>query len=72
VNAKLQRIEIQSAVARDHYLAVQHTLFRQLSLQWLEQLGEVAIQRFLVPALQQHFVPIAEDQGPKPIPLGLE
>ena len=44
----------------------------KLRAQRLEQLGEVAVQRFFVAALDQDLVAVAKDERAKPVPLGFE
>ena len=44
----------------------------QLRQQRLDQLGEVAVERLLVAALDQDLVAVAEDERAKAVPLGLE
>ena len=69
---QLQRVEIEPAVLGDHDLAIEHAAVRQLRAQRLEQLGKVAVQRFLVAALDQDLVAVAEDQRAKSVPLRFE
>ena len=57
---------------RDHDLAVEHAARRELREQRLAQVGEVAVQRLLVAALEQQLVPVAEDERAKAVPLRLE
>ena len=38
----------------------------------IEELGEVAVERFLVAALDHQFIVVAEDERAKAVPLGLE
>ena len=72
VDAELQRLELQAVGAGDHQLAVNDAALRELLQQRLDQLGEVAVQRFQVAALQQQIGAVAEHQGTKAVPLGLE
>ena len=69
---ELERHEIESAFARDHDLAVEHTSLRQLRLERFDQLREIAVERLLVAALDEHLVAVAEDERAKAVPLGLE
>src|SRR5262245_12007028 len=72
VDAQLQRLEVESAVPRDHDLAVEHAAPRELRLERLAELREVAVERLLVAALQQELVAVAEDDHPESVPLRLE
>ena len=72
MNAELQRLEIEPAILGDDDFAIEHAAIGQLRPQRLEQLGKIAIQRFLIAALDQDLVPVAEDQRAKPIPFRLE
>src|SRR5262245_36350594 len=72
MNAELERLEVEPAILCDDELPVEHRTARQLRLERLEQLGKVAVQRFLITALDQDLLAIAEDQRAKSIPLRLE
>ena len=71
MNAKLKRIEIQSAVSCDDDLTVENTLVRKLLPQGIDQFRKISIQRLLIAALNEKFVFVPENQRPKPIPLWL-
>src|SRR5690349_11550880 len=70
--AQLQRVEVETARRRDHQLAVEHDLGRQLLEHRLEQLGEVTHQRLLVPALEVEVVAVTEQHATEAVPLRLE
>ena len=72
MNAELQRVEVEAAVGGDDDFAVEHAAGGQLRAERIEQIGEVAVQRLFVAALDQDLVAIAEDQRAKAIPLRLE
>src|SRR5215204_1969747 len=72
MKAHLQRLEIERAVAGDHDLAVEHAALRQLGLERGDELGEVAVERLLIAALNEHLVAVAEDDRAKAVPFGLE
>jgi hypothetical protein len=72
VQAQLKRVEVQRPAGGDHHLAVQHDALGQLRAQRIDQLGEIAAERLLVAALDQHLVAVAEHQRPEPVPLRLE
>src|SRR3954464_6034030 len=72
MESHLEEVEAQTLLARDHYLAVEDASFRKLRLERSEQLGEIAVERLLVAALDEDVVAIPEDQGAKAIPFGLE
>src|SRR5206468_13097170 len=61
MESELERLEIESAAARDHDLAVEHAALGQLSGERLDQLGVIACERLLVPTLQVDVVAVAED-----------
>src|SRR6185503_1367307 len=69
---ELERIEVECAVPCDDDLSIEHASSGQLRGERLEQLRKVAVQRFLIAALDQYFLPVAEDQRPEPIPFRLE
>ena len=56
---------------RDDDLAVDHASLRQAADERLGQLGEVAVERLQVPALDEGRGTVAEDDGAEPVPLGL-
>ena len=58
--------------ADDDDLAIEHAAFRQLFLQGLDELGVVAAERLCIAALNEDLISVAEHQGAKPVPLGLE
>src|ERR1700694_4728596 len=72
MNPKLQFLEVEPIVLRDNDFAVEDASTGQLRAQWLDKLGKVSIQRFRIAALHKDFVPVAEDQRAKPVPLRFE
>ncbi len=72
VDSQEQRVEVEPVLARDHDLAVQHATIGKLLTERRRELGEVAVQGLEVPALGEHLVAVAKDQGPEAVPLGLE
>ena len=72
MHAKLQGIEIEAMAGGNHNLPIEDAARRQLREQVLDQFGEIAVQRLLVAALDQHFVVVAEDQRAESVPLRLE
>ena len=70
--AELKYFEVETARRRDDYLAVEYAARRQLGVESLDQFREIAVKRFLVAALDEDLVSVAEDQGSKPVPLGFE
>ena len=72
VDPLLQRLELQLGPGRHEQLAVEHHPLGQLSADCLDDLGEVAGQRFRVAAGELDLVAVAEHQAPKPVPLRLE
>jgi hypothetical protein len=65
---QLQRIEIQAVWSGDDDLAVKDARRRQSLDQRVVQLGEVAVQRPKIPALNVHVVCGSKDDGPEAIP----
>jgi hypothetical protein len=72
MNAQEQRLEVEPAGAHDDDLAVDDAALGQRAGQRFHELGEVPVHRLLVAALQQDLVAVAEHEGAKPVPLGLE
>jgi hypothetical protein len=72
VYPQLQLFEVEPIFPGNHDLTIQHASFRQLSQQRFKQLWEIAVERFLIPALKYDFVSVTKDQCTKPIPLGLK
>jgi hypothetical protein len=72
MNPQLQFLEVEPIVLCDNDFAVENASSGQLRIQRLEQLGKVSIQRFRIAALNKNFVPVAEDQRAKPVPLRFE
>ena len=69
VDPLLEHLELQPVADRHEHLAVEHAPLRQLPLDRLDQLGEVARQRLGVAAGQLHLVAVAEHDAPEPVPL---
>ncbi len=67
-----QRLEVQAIGPRDDDLAVEHAALGEPLPEWPGHLREVPVERLEVAALEQHLVTVAEADGPKAIPLGLE
>src|SRR4029453_4946784 len=72
VDAELERLEVEPAGGCDDELAVERAAQWELCGEMRPQLGEVAVERFRVAALEQELVPIAEHQHAKAVPLRLE
>src|SRR5436190_10791304 len=68
---KLQSVEVETVRRRDHQLAVEHDLGRQLFEQRFTELREVAHERLLIPALEIEVVAVAEQDAPEAVPLRL-
>ena len=58
--------------AKSQAKALRDALVGQRSAQWLEHLGEVPGQRFVVAAAEDHLIAVAKDDAAKPVPLRLE
>src|SRR5262249_31201066 len=72
MQAQLKEIEVETAGADDHDLAVDDTALREMLDEGWSELGEVAIQRTQGAALRVHTIVIPEDQRAEPVPLRLE
>ena len=72
VDPEQQGLEGEGPVLGDDDLAVQDAPLGQRRAQRVGQLGEVAVQRLEVAGLRVHLVAITEDEGPEPVPFGLE
>ena len=72
MQSQLQGFELETRGARDHDLTIEHAVLRQLRLQRVDQLGEIAIERPLVPTLNEDLVDLAKDERAKTVPLRLE
>jgi hypothetical protein len=68
----LKQIEIDAALARDNELPIDRTSIRQVRLQDLDKLREVAVERLLVTALHENFISVAKNERAKAVPLWLE
>ena len=71
MNAKLQGVEVEASVVGDDEFAVEYAFLRELFADRIEHLGEVAVERFFVAALEKDFVAIAKDKNAEAVPLGL-
>ena len=72
VDPLLQPLELEPVADAHEDLAVDDAALGQRRLHRLDHLGEVAGQRLGVAAGQLDLVPVAEHEGPEPVPLGLE
>src|SRR5258707_12833782 len=72
MKSQLKRIESETFIARNNDFPVEHALFGQLRFQWIDELGEISIERFLVAALNKNFVAVTEDERAESVPLRLE
>ena len=71
MDAQRQQVEVETALGRDHDLAVDHATLGQVGAQRLDELGEVARERLLVAAADLDVVAVAEDDGAEAVPLRL-
>ena len=69
MHAKLQRVEVEALRCRDDDLAVEDAAGRQQPLEGVVQLGEVAIERAQIAALDEHARRAAKHDGAKAVPL---
>lgn len=69
---KLKSVEVEAALVGDDYLAVEHTALWKFCRQKLDELREIAVEGFLVAALDEHFIAVTKYKRAKPVPLGFE
>src|SRR5215467_11774279 len=72
MQAKLQRVEVESIVPDDDNLAIEHAAGRQSRADRLQQLGKVAVERLFVATLDQDLISVTKHQGAKTVPFGFE
>ena len=72
VKTKLERFEVQPAGPHNHDFAIQNAAVRKLRFQRLEQLGIVAGERLLIPALDEDLIAVSEDERAKSVPFRFE
>jgi len=72
MDAQLQSVEIQPAFARDHQFAIEHATLGELRAQRIDHIGEIAVERLGVAALDEDFIPVAKNEDAEAVPLGLE
>src|SRR5678815_5687780 len=72
MKTQLQRIEVETVGRCDDDLAIDDALRRQPFDQRVVQLGEIAIERTEVPALDVHVALRAEHDGAEAVPFRLE
>src|SRR5580704_5841998 len=72
MNSKLERLEVERATARNDDFAVEDAPRGKLRAQGGAELGEVAVERLLVAALDEKLVAVAKDEDAKAVPLRLE
>jgi len=72
VQSHLERLELETFIARNDDLAVEHTTLGKLRLERIDQLRKVPIERLLISALDENLVAVTEDERAKAVPLGLE
>ena len=72
MEAELQFVEIEARALDDDDFAVEHAASGESGAEWIEQLGEVAIEGLFVAALQEDFVSVAEDKCAEAVPFGFE
>src|SRR6516165_102347 len=62
MNPELQSFEVEAPIPGNDDLAIEHAALGQLRTQGFEQFGKITVQRFLVSALDQDLIAIAENQ----------
>lgn len=71
MDAELKCIEIEMTIVGDHEFAVENAFLGKLLAHRFKHLGEVAVERLFIAALQENLIPIAKYEDAKAIPLGL-
>src|SRR5438309_835154 len=71
MDAQLQGVEVETLVARDHDLAVDHTALLERRRERVYQLREVTLEGQLVSTCNMDAFAVAEDDGPESVPFGL-
>jgi hypothetical protein len=69
---ELERIEIEPVRRGDHDFPVDHTVSRQLFQERVVQIGEIAVERAEVAALDEQVGRAAKDDGAESVPFRLE
>lgn len=72
MKAELQRIKIKLILSNDDEFTIEYAAGRQSGAQRFEQLRKVAVERLFIPALNQDFVMIPENQCSKSVPFRLK
>src|SRR5579875_2886965 len=62
MQAQLKLVEIKALVPHDDDLAVQNTAARDCFAQRFEQLGEIAVERLFIAALNKDFIVVTKDE----------
>ena len=68
----LQRIEVETVRSGDDNLTVHYTTVRQLAQKDVMKVGEIAIERTEVAALNEHVLAASKHDRSKAVPLRLE
>jgi|SRR5579863_2405046 len=71
MNAELKSIEVEPALVSDDEFAVEDGFWGELLAKGIDHFGEISIEGFLIPALDEDFVAIPKDEHAKAVPLGL-
>src|SRR5580693_7320844 len=69
---KLKRLEVERAAFGNHQFAVDDAALGQHGLQRRGELGEITVERLLVPALNEQLVAVTEDESSEAVPFWLE
>ena len=72
MDAQLKSLEVESAIPGNHDFTIEDATGRQLILQRRDQFWKVAIERFLIAALDEDVVPVPKDDSSKSVPFGLK
>ena len=72
VDAELECVEVEAAVGGDDDLTIEDAAWGELLKEDGLDVGEVAVERLGVAALDEDVAVVAEDEGAESVPLGLE
>src|SRR5216110_2959778 len=72
METKLQRLEVETTILRDHDFSVEHASRGKLPRKCFDELREIPVEGLLVAALNEQLVAVAEDERAEAIPFRLE
>src|SRR4051812_30272784 len=72
MDAQQERLEVEAVRSGNDDLTIDDAALGQVRLERRWQLGEVAVERLQVSALDEHLIAVAEDDRAKAVPFRLE